>query len=53
MMIIGCDLHTPYRQIAMLDQETFEVAPRSSVCHTIGGDFCTCRSSRADCGNGR
>ncbi len=28
MMIIGCDLHTRYQQIAMLDTETGELAER-------------------------
>jgi hypothetical protein len=26
MKIVGCDLHTRYQQIAMLDQETGELA---------------------------
>ena len=28
MMIIGCDLHTRYQQIAMLDRETGELVER-------------------------
>ncbi len=28
MMIIGCDLHTRYQQIAMLDTETCELVER-------------------------
>jgi len=28
MMIIGCDLHTRYQQIAMLDSETGELTER-------------------------
>jgi hypothetical protein len=28
MMIIGCDLHTRYQQIAMLDTETGELVER-------------------------
>ena len=28
MMIIGCDLHTRYQQVAMLDTETGELVER-------------------------
>jgi hypothetical protein len=28
MKIVGCDLHTRYQQIAMLDQETGELIER-------------------------
>jgi hypothetical protein len=28
MMIIGCDLHTRYQQIAMLDRDTGELTER-------------------------
>ena len=28
MMIIGCDLHTPYQQVAMLDTDTGELVKR-------------------------
>ena len=28
MKIVGCDLHTRYQQIAMLDQETGELVER-------------------------
>jgi hypothetical protein len=30
MKIVGCDLHTRYQQIAMLDDETGELIERSS-----------------------
>jgi hypothetical protein len=29
MMIIGCDLHTRYQQVAMLDTETGELVERA------------------------
>jgi len=31
MKIVGCDLHTRYQQIAMLDQETGELIERRLV----------------------
>ena len=31
MKIVGCDLHTRYQQIAMLDEETGELVERSNV----------------------
>jgi len=31
MKIVGCDLHTRYQQIAMLDQETGELIERRRV----------------------
>jgi hypothetical protein len=36
MMIIGCDLHTRYQQIAMLDMETGEEVERR-LEHENGG----------------
>jgi len=30
MMIIGCDFHTRYQQIAMMDESTGELVERSS-----------------------
>jgi hypothetical protein len=31
MMIIGCDLHTRYQQIAMVDTETGELVQRATL----------------------
>jgi hypothetical protein len=45
MKIVGCDLHTRYQQIAMLDQETGELVERrlererrvtSVLCSSVG-----------------
>ena len=35
MKIVGCDLHTRYQQIAMLDEETGELVERR-LEHEIG-----------------
>jgi hypothetical protein len=37
MMIIGCDFHTRYQQIAMLDTETGELVERRWK-HPLGRD---------------
>jgi hypothetical protein len=37
MMIIGCDLHTCYQQIAMLDTETGELLERKNAAHRASG----------------
>ena len=31
MKIVGCDLHTRYQQVAMLNAETGELLPRQSL----------------------
>ena len=36
-MIIGCDFHTRYQQIAMLDTETGELVERR-LMHPLGRD---------------
>ena len=38
MKIVGCDLHTRYQQIAMLDQETGELIERR-LEHASGETF--------------
>jgi hypothetical protein len=35
MKIVGCDLHTRYQQIAMLDPETGELIQRPRVAHPL------------------
>jgi len=37
MKIIGCDFHTRYQQIAMLDESTGELRERSSGTRKRGG----------------
>ena len=32
MKIVGCDLHTRYQQVAMLEQEVRETLPASPSC---------------------
>ena len=41
MKIVGCDLHTRYQQIAMLDEETGELIERRRVAYISGGQLLT------------
>ena len=51
MKIVGCDLHTPYQQIAMLDDETSELIERRlEHAHGEAKEFYT--SLRGQCGWG-
>ena len=42
MMIIGCDLHTRYQQIARLDMETGEEVQRRLEHENGGASFLLC-----------
>jgi hypothetical protein len=40
MLIIGCDFHTRYQQIAMAREETSELAGGATLTHQADFDFC-------------
>ena len=50
MMIIGCDLHTRFQQIAMLDTATGEIVERRLEHGTGGGAAFLCGASRSGAG---
>jgi hypothetical protein len=53
MKIVGCDLHTRYQQIAMLDAETDEVVERR-LEHESASIFVMIRSTNSiESGDGR
>ena len=49
MKIVGCDLHTRYQQIAMLDQEAGRVPETMRVPHSFAHFANEWVSSPSDC----